>query len=119
MKSYYFALFDSSEENKAHKATVQELGDILKDVGIKIDLYKSILSISVDEETFKKKTTRNAGRRKNYRISPYTYGDIKKWKEEGQSVNDIISKLKVPRATYYRRMKKAKEHGFPDDWKFS
>ena len=76
---------------------------------------ESILKIQFDTKKIEKCKKRGAGRPRNYRSSAFSYGDIYRWRSEGKTTKEIIETLECSRATYYRRLKEAKDWNTSED----
>ena len=93
---------------------INDLNDKLAKMGVTITVShrkkNSYLKIKYDACTYEKALTRNAGKkRKN--ISPTKIQDID---ERTQSAAQVAADLGISRATLYRKLRDAREHG--DDY---
>ena len=93
---------------------VSELNTILKNTGVEFNYRKSktdtstlnILEIRTDEEKINKSLKRHAGRK---RISSrLKYSEIEEM-QKSMTADEIVSKLNMSRATYFRKCKKMKQ----------
>ena len=89
---------------------VNELNELLETSGVNFsiepksnDLY---LSIKYDKDKIRNQQTRNAGRRKNYKVNEkgYTYGEIKQLLKE-HTAEEVSIMLGMSRRTLYRHLK--------------
>mgnify|MGYP000353763740 FL=1 len=89
---------------------VNELNELLETSGVNFsiepksnDLY---LSIKYDKDKIRNQQTRNAGRRKNYKVNEkgYTYGDVKQLLKE-HTAEEVSIMLGMSRRTLYRHLK--------------
>lgn len=129
-KDFYTFVLSEYHNDKARKKKtlddIKELNELLNEIGVQINFNSSedsnipILSIQIKKDTYYKKITRNAGRRKNIDFSKdYTYGDIWNWRKEGIKEKEILKRLGCTHATYARRLKEAKEYGFDESTKWT
>lgn len=99
---------------------ISEINQMIESLGIKFSHDttmggESILKIQFDTVKIERCKKRGAGRPRNYRTSAFSYGDIYKWRSEGKTTKEIIETLHCSRATYYRRLKEAKDWGTSED----
>lgn len=100
---------------------VNELNELLETSGVNFsiepksnDLY---LSIKYDKDKIRNQQTRNAGRRKNYKVNEkgYTYGEVKQLLKE-HTAEEVSIMLGMSRRTLYRHLKEYEDptsyHGF-------
>lgn len=89
---------------------VNELNELLETSGVNFsidpksnDLY---LSIKYDKDKIRNQQTRNAGRRKNYKVNEkgYTYGEVKQLLKE-HTAEEVSIMLGMSRRTLYRHLK--------------
>ena len=89
---------------------VNELNELLETSGVNFsiepksnDLY---LSIKYDKDKIRNQQTRNAGRRKNYKVNEkgYTYGEVKQLLKE-PTAEEVSIMLGMSRRTLYRHLK--------------
>lgn len=89
---------------------VNELNELLETSGGNFsiepksnDLY---LSIKYDKDKIRNQQTRNAGRRKNYKVNEkgYTYGEVKQLLKE-HTAEEVSIMLGMSRRTLYRHLK--------------
>lgn len=97
-----------------------ELNDLVESLGIHFfqdttPAGGSIIKIQFDTKQIERCKKRNAGRPRNYKATAFTYGDIHTWRREGKTTKEIIEILECSRATYYRRLKEAKNWNTADD----
>ena len=106
--------------DKGTKREIEELNSMFNDLGLQFEFSgDDMLKIETDYGKYLKRARRSAGRKQKSFSEGYTYGDVRRWKKEGKKVEEIISILKIPRATFYRRMKAAEENNYSDNWYFS
>ena len=89
---------------------VNELNELLETSGVNFsiepksnDLY---LSIKYHKDKIRNQQTRNAGRRKNYKVNEkgYTYGEVKQLLKE-HTAEEVSIMLGMSRITLYRHLK--------------
>ena len=89
---------------------VNELNELLETSGVNFsiepksnDLY---LSIKYHKDKIRNQQTRNAGRRKNYKVNEkgYTYGEVKQLLKE-HTAEEVSIMLGMSRRTLYRHLK--------------
>ena len=89
---------------------VNELNELLETSGVNFsiepksnDLY---LSIKYDKDKIRNQQTRNAGRRKNYKVNEkgYTYREVKQLLKE-HTAEEVSIMLGMSRRTLYRHLK--------------
>ena len=89
---------------------VNELNELLETSGVNFsiepksnDLY---LSLKYDKDKIRNQQTRNAGRRKNYKVNEkgYTYGEVKQLLKE-HTAEEVSIMLGMSRRTLYRHLK--------------
>ena len=89
---------------------VNELNELLETSGVNFsiepksnDLY---LPIKYDKDKIRNQQTRNAGRRKNYKVNEkgYTYGEVKQLLKE-HTAEEVSIMLGMSRRTLYRHLK--------------
>jgi len=119
MKTYSFQILNANDQN------INELRNALLEKGIFVYVSKGLLEITIDtewEERIKIKNPRRAGRKGKIIFSdekminqspygayetqkPYRYSDII-YLQQTMKDKDIITKIKIAPATYYRKKKK-------------
>ena len=95
-----------------------DLGDILKKIGIKIDIKESStntwLSFEYDIDQVQKKMSRGAGATcKNATTWYISVDECRKRMEAGETAASIAAELGIGRTTLFRRLKKAEQQGLP------
>ncbi|MBQ7918821.1 MAG: hypothetical protein IJ324_02625 [Lachnospiraceae bacterium] len=118
-KELLLGLGTTSPEDKVEDS-LTEINQMIDSLGIRFihDTTaggESILKIQFDTKKIEKNKKRGAGRPRNYRTSTFSYGDIYKWRSEGKTTKEIIETLHCSRATYYRRLKEAKDWNTSED----
>lgn len=120
-RNYSFKLAQDQSADDLCIMKVEQLNRLLSSFGVTASMERNMLNICIDENMLHNQRTRKAGRKWgiqeacNYAVSAnITYGDIRKWKEDGMKASDIAKKLKISRATYYRRMEEAEKKFYPD-----
>ncbi len=103
--------------------SLAEINEMIENLGIKFyhDVTtggESIIKIQLDSQRIDEVRKRGAGRPRNYRSSEFSYGNIFQWRKEGKTTKEIIEILDCSRATYYRRLKEARQWNTSDDTKW-
>lgn len=112
----------STAEEKVEES-LAEINQLIGSLGITISHDttaggESILKLQLDTKKIENCKKRGAGRPRKYKATSYTYGDVYAWRREGKTTKEIIEILDCSRATYYRRLKDAKNWNTPDDTKW-
>lgn len=119
----YTFIIDENINSPEFITAREELSDRFSKFGIKLkvkplDNFKTTIILQFTEES-EIKRTRKAGRKRNTNEnSNYTYGEIRKWKEDGVIESEILKKLQCTHTTLFRRLKEAKDNNYPDDMKW-
>lgn len=112
-----FKLDPNPYVNDLANSQLERLNHYANFFGLNFSVINDTLIISFDTSTMLLKRLRHAGRKHNKNMAEpgITYGDIRRWKADGMTVEEIIKKLHVSRSLYFRRMKEARELSYPDD----
>lgn len=110
--------------NDETKEDVSELKEILEKIGMTLSIQKSedgerdFLMFNYDPENVLAKFSRNAGRKQAMTEGYLTFEDIKNMQKEMNN-EEIIKKIGISKATFYRRLKECKsqieQYGFNYD----
>jgi hypothetical protein len=105
-------LYLKEGQDEQAREIVSQLKQVLDGKGIRISFSNEdgnpFLYLAINEETVREKIKRNAGR--NRKTYEYRYSDVRKMIDEGMDKKDIMEKLGMPRATFYRRLKAMQEY---------
>lgn len=103
------------EQNGQNYAKIKEM---LKEVGIYLDITDNVLYLGIMQDIYNKCKTRNAGRRMNTFQNDrkknnkcYRYADIV-FMLQNMTDKKICEKIKIPQATYYRHKKRLLESDY-------
>jgi DNA-binding CsgD family transcriptional regulator len=112
----FTALLKDGAENEANaKEMITAFNKLLSKYGATMRLTYSgkdqshILVLDINEEWSKQRLKRNAGRHKA--TTTYQCKEIKQWQSDGMTTEEIMEKLDMSRSTYFRHLKRWKEHG--------
>lgn len=90
-----------------------DLTDIFKKMGIEVtdaDENK-YLRINFDTQEVKNKLKRNAGREKKKLESQISVAEVRERMQKGETGEQIAKEIGISRASLFRKMKDAKQHG--------
>lgn len=115
MEKFSFNLADSSGKQQA-----AELTEMLKFCGVSVKIEKApddsqSLVIKINYDNLMKVKKRGAGRRPAANAHGYKVSDVLNWQKQGLSLDEILEKLEMKQATYYRRLKEYKDSGVLDN----
>jgi response regulator of citrate/malate metabolism len=108
-------LKDGAENEANAKEMIKAFNVLMSKYGATMRLSYSgkdesyVLVLDIDEEWAKRKLKRNAGRFKA--VTTHKCEEIKEWQESGMSADEIAEQLGMSRSTYFRHLKRWKEHG--------
>lgn len=115
-KGYAFSVKGSEDKLRED---IEDLNRVLSSFGLSAKYLDRTLLINIDSDEYLKKSSRNAGRRKNYaRAFDYnmnpTIQEVFEMQERMTNAQ-IIEQIGCPRATFYRALKNAKDLVEHDD----
>jgi DNA-binding CsgD family transcriptional regulator len=114
-KTYSILIRDGADNEAKAREAIKAFNGILSSYGVSLRLNYSgveqsnMIILSINEEWSKQRLKRNAGRHKA--TTTYQCKEIKQWQSDGMTTEEIIEKLDMSRSTYFRHLKRWKEHG--------
>ena len=104
---------------KAAKRIVNDLADVLKKIGVEVEISEPTnsdkytwLSFRYDMEDVNRKFSRKSGKKERY--LDITPGEVRDRMAAGESAEAIANGLGISRATLFRRLKNAEKNYFDE-----